>query len=80
VGRILKALACRARIETHFSAHSLRVGMAQDLVAANLEMASVMHAGGWRSPEMLTRYARKLQAKRGAIARFYSLRNAQAKS
>jgi integrase len=80
VGRILKALASRALIETRFSAHSLRVGMAQDLVASNVETGAVMQAGGWRSPEMLSRYTRKLQAKRGAISRFYALRSSEAKS
>jgi hypothetical protein len=53
------------------SGHSLRVGMAQDLVAANLDIASVMQAGGWRSPTMVARYTEKLTAQRGAVARFY---------
>jgi site-specific recombinase XerD len=75
VGRVLKALAGKARIEASFSSHSLRVGMAQDLVAENVETAAVMQAGGWRSPEMLTRYTRKLSAKRGAISRYYARRH-----
>jgi hypothetical protein len=79
VGRILKALASRARIATRFSAHSLRVGMAQDLVAENVETASIMQAGGWRSPEMLTRYSRKLAAKRGAISYYYARRHLRAR-
>jgi site-specific recombinase XerD len=77
VGRILKALARRAAIATHFSAHSLRVGMAQDLVASNLDMAAVMQAGGWRSPEMLSRYCRKISAQRGAISRYHAVRHTQ---
>jgi hypothetical protein len=51
--------------------HSLRVGMAQDLVAADLDVASVMQAGGWSTPRMVARYTEKLTAHRGAVARFY---------
>jgi site-specific recombinase XerD len=72
VGRILKSLAERAKLTSSFSAHSLRVGMAQDLVAANLDHATVMQAGGWKSTGMLARYTRKLAASRGAVARFYA--------
>jgi site-specific recombinase XerD len=74
VSRVLKGLAKRARIETSFSAHSLRVGMAQDLTAANVEGAAIMQAAGWTTPRMLARYTSKLTAKRGAIARFYARR------
>jgi hypothetical protein len=49
IGRIVKALGTRARLAPNFSAHSLRVGMTQDLVAANLGIGAVMLAGGWRS-------------------------------
>lgn len=53
------------------SGHSLRVGMAGDLVAADLDLASVMQAGGWKSPSMVARYTERLSARRGDVARFY---------
>jgi integrase len=77
VGRVLKALAARARFDqarvAALSGHSMRVGMACDLVAANVDSAAIMQAAGWSTPRMLTRYTQKLDAKRGAIARFYKL-------
>jgi integrase/recombinase XerD len=75
VSQVLKGLARRSRLDIHFSAHSLRVGMAQDLTADNLEIGAVMQAGGWTTPRMLARYTSKLAAKRGAIARYYSHRH-----
>jgi site-specific recombinase XerD len=76
VRRILKGLAVAARLGhgKAVSGHSLRVGMAQDLVAANMDLASVMQAGGWATPLMVSRYTEKLTARRGAVARFYSNR------
>jgi site-specific recombinase XerD len=74
VSRVLKGLAQRALLKPNFSAHSLRVGMAQDLTAANVEGAAIMQAAGWTTPRMLARYTRALSAKRGAIARFYGRR------
>jgi site-specific recombinase XerD len=76
VRRTLKALAVAARLShgKDVSGHSLRVGMAQDLVAADMDIASVMQAGGWTTPCMVARYTEKLTARRGAVARYYSNR------
>lgn len=73
VGRILKGLAARSGLAhaDAVSGHSLRVGMAQDLVAADLDIAAVMQAGGWASPTMVARYMAKTHASRGAVARYY---------
>jgi hypothetical protein len=46
--------------------------MAQDLVAADLDIAGIMQAGGWASPTMVARYSEKITARRGAIARYYN--------
>lgn len=74
VSRILKALANRARLDaSRVSSHSLRVGTAVDCVAANIDAASIMQAGGWTSVRMVARYTSKLAAKRGAIARLHKL-------
>lgn len=74
VGRRLKDLAHRAGLDhaAGVSGHSCRVGMAQDLVAAGLDVASVQQAGGWASSVMVARYTRKLAARRGAVAAYYS--------
>lgn len=73
VRRILKARAIGARLGhgVGVSGHSLRVGMAQDLTAANIDISAVMQAGAWKSERMVTRYTEKLSAKRGAVARYY---------
>ncbi|MHB0708002.1 tyrosine-type recombinase/integrase [Roseomonas mucosa] len=73
VPRILKRLAQRAGLDpARISGHSCRVGMAQDLVASGAELAAVMQAGRWKSPAMPARYAERLTAGRGAVARFYA--------
>jgi integrase len=76
VGRILKARAQGARLShaEGISGHSLRVGMAVDLVAADLDLPSVMQAGGWSTPRMVARYTEKLTARRGAVARYHGAR------
>ncbi len=51
------------------SGHSTRVGAAQDMVAAGLEVTEVMQAGGWKTPVMVARYSEHLQARRGAAAK-----------
>jgi integrase len=51
------------------SGHSARVGAAQDLLALNIDMASVMQAGRWKDTRMPMRYGEKVLAGRGAMAR-----------
>lgn len=51
------------------SGHSCRVGAAQDLLALNIDLASVMQAGRWRDTRMPMRYGEKVLASRGAMAR-----------
>ncbi|CAO3416974.1 tyrosine-type recombinase/integrase [Azospirillum argentinense] len=52
-----------------FGGHSLRVGAAQDLLAAGVDLAGLMQAGRWASPQMPARYTERLRAVRGAVAR-----------
>ncbi|MBP2314220.1 site-specific integrase [Azospirillum soli] len=54
---------------TGFGGHSLRVGAAQDLLAAGVDLAGLMQAGRWTSPQMPARYTERLRAARGAVAR-----------
>jgi integrase len=51
------------------SGHSARVGAAQDLLALNIDMASVMQAGRWKDTRMPMRYGEKVLASRGGMAR-----------
>ena len=73
VRRTMKARAQQARLPHagNVSGHSVRVGMAQDLVAADLDVASIMQAGGWQTPRMVAQYSERIAARRGAVARYY---------
>ena len=51
------------------SGHSTRIGAAQDLVAAELGVAEIQQAGGWRSPTMVARYSEHQIARRGAMSK-----------
>jgi integrase len=51
------------------SGHSARVGAAQDLLALNIDLASVMQAGRWKDTRMPMRYGEKVLASRGGMAR-----------
>jgi len=51
------------------SGHSCRVGGAQDMAAAGVELPAVMQAGGWKSPTMPARYSERLQARKGGAAK-----------
>lgn len=82
VPAIFKKLAQRAAPQlrrlgvdlAHVSGHSCRVGMAQDLVGAGLELPAVMQAGRWQTPAMVARYAERLLAERGAVAQYHARR------
>lgn len=51
------------------SGHSVRVGATQDLLALNIDLASVMQAGRWKSTHMPMRYGENVSAARGGMAR-----------
>jgi integrase len=51
------------------SGHSARVGAAQDLLALNIDLASVMQAGRWKDTRMPMRYGERVLAARGGMAR-----------
>ena len=57
-----------------FTGHSGRVGMAQDLAAAGVELPALMTAGRWKSSKMPARYTEGQAAGRGAVARYYQRR------
>jgi integrase len=51
------------------SGHSIRVGATQDLLALNIDLASVMQAGRWKSTHMPMRYGEHVLAGLGGMAR-----------
>ncbi|WP_309141246.1 tyrosine-type recombinase/integrase [Novosphingobium sp. G106] len=51
------------------SSHSIRVGVAQDNIAAGEGLPAIMQAYRWRDPKTVLRYGAKRAAKRGASAR-----------
>jgi hypothetical protein len=51
------------------SGHSVRVGADPDLLALNIDLASVMQAGRWKSTRMPMRYGEEVLAARGGMAR-----------
>ena len=71
ISRRIKAATKMAGLGDGFSAHSPRVGMAQDLSAAGAELPELMTAGRWESPTMPARYTQAQAAGRGAVARYY---------
>ena len=71
IGRRVNAAAMAAGLGDGFTGHSGRVGMAQDLAAAGVELPALMNAGRWKSSRMPARYTEKQAAGRGAVARYY---------
>jgi integrase len=72
VARAFKAMAKAAGLSdedvARISGHSTRVGATQDLVRYGADLAGIMQAARWRSPEMPARYSRRLTARRNAAA------------
>lgn len=75
IGRAAEA----AGLGPGFSGHSPRVGMAQDLAQAGIELPGLMTAGRWRSAAMPAHYTRNEAAARGAVAQYYRLRAGRAR-
>jgi hypothetical protein len=46
----------------------------QDL-AKDFELPAIMQAGGWKSPEMVSRYTRAEEAQDMAVARYHAKRH-----
>ncbi|TDR38426.1 site-specific recombinase XerD [Tahibacter aquaticus] len=65
----------KARI-ARFSGHSLRVGAAQDMVAAGISDVDLMNSGRWKSLKTVARYTDALRAKHGGMAKLAELQDA----
>ncbi len=72
VARIFKAMAREAglpeTVVNGLSGHSARVGAAQDMVAAGIELPAILHAGRWKCTLMVSRYGERLLARRSGAA------------
>ena len=72
VPRIFKAMAREAGLPDAvvggFSGHSARVGAAQDMIAAGIELPAILHAGRWKSTAMVNRYGERLLVRRSGAA------------
>lgn len=73
VGNIFKSVARHIKLPPEdiraISGHSIRVGATQDLLALNIDLASVMQAGRWKSHRMPMRYGEHVLAGLGGMAR-----------
>ncbi|MBS0613488.1 MAG: tyrosine-type recombinase/integrase [Proteobacteria bacterium] len=67
--RVARWLGLPASEVAQVSGHSIRVGAAQDLLALNIDLASIMQAGRWKDTRMPMRYAERVVAARGGMAR-----------
>jgi len=73
--RVARWIGLPARIVDQVSGHSTRVGATQDLLALNIDLASVMQAGGWKSARMPVRYGEHTLAARGGMAKAAEIQN-----
>jgi hypothetical protein len=73
VGNTFKSVARHIKMAPEevraISGHSIQVGATQDLLALNIDLASVMQAGRWKSHRMPMRYGEHVQARLGGMAR-----------
>lgn len=77
VPRIFKGMARRAELPEAvvdgLSGHSARVGAAQDMIAAGIELPAILQAGRWKSTAMVNRYGERLLARRSGTAQLARL-------
>ena len=79
VPRIFKAMAREAGLPATvvqgLSGHSARVGAAQDMIAAGIELPAILQAGRWKSTAMVNRYGERLLARRSGAAQLARLQH-----
>ena len=77
VPRIFKAMARAAGLPSDavggLSGHSTRVGAAQDMIGAGIELPAILHAGRWKSTAMVSRYGARLEARQSGAAKLARL-------
>ena len=77
IPRIFKAMARRAGLPADLvdalSGHSARVGAAQDMIAAGIELPAILQAGRWKTMAMVSRYGERLLPRRSGAAQLARL-------
>ena len=73
MGRRIRQVCQHVGLGDGYSGHSPRVGMAQDLSAADIGTPALMEAGRWKSTAMVARYTEHQEIYHGAMARYYGL-------
>jgi integrase len=73
--RVAKWIKMPAEEVAQVSGHSIRVGATQDLLALNIDLASVMQAGRWKTNRMPMRYGEHVLAAKGGMARAAEAQN-----
>ena len=64
--------ACEfAGIPGWFGGHSPRIGMAEDLAIADTSHTKLSHAGRWENPTMAIHYTERIDAAKGAVAKWH---------
>lgn len=67
--RVARWIGMPAKQVAQVSGHSIRVGATQDLLSLNIDLASIIQSGRWRSSRMPMRYGEEILAARGGMAR-----------
>ena len=67
--RVARWVGMPAKQVDQVSGHSVRVGATQDLLSLNIDLASIMQSGRWKSSRMPMRYGEEILATRGGMAR-----------
>ena len=78
VSRVIRKLGEKAGLNG-VTGHSLRRGMACDLIARGEGIGEIMIAGRWETPKMVAHYAEEVAAT-GALARYAKESNGTAES
>lgn len=69
VARAFKRIAKKLSLDpAQIAGHSTRIGAAQEMVEQDIDAAKIMLAGRWKSLKMVTRYAQRINAKKGGMA------------
>ena len=55
----------------------MRVGAAQNTAAAGIDLGAIMHAGGCKLPEIVTRYIKHMDVQKSGMARLYGFKGRQ---
>ena len=77
VARIIKKVAGQAglggEIIAMLSGHSMRIGAAVEMAEHGIDLIPIMHAGGWKSADMVLRYTAQIDVSRSGMARLQKL-------